>query len=177
MEINQEFKTAVLGVGNLLLSDEGIGVHVAKKLLAEYSFPDNVDVYDGGVTGMMGLLPIIEESDRLIVIDAIDGPGKPGELYRYTLDDFRLFIPKKLSAHDVGLLECLTIAEVNGRSPETVTVIGVKPKDIKTYSMDLTSVISSKVGDLAGMVMEELRAMGIEIAKKAPSKIYRRKEN
>lgn len=154
-------KIIVIGVGNVLMTDEGVGVRVAERLISGYTFPDNVEVYDGGATGMHGLLPLIEEADHLIVIDAVNGPGRPGEVYRYDGDTFRRVIPKKLSAHDVGLVECLTIADINGRAPKTVTVIGVQPEDIITWGMELTPAIAAKVDELAAMTLEELKRLGV----------------
>lgn len=152
----------VIGIGNILMSDEGVGVRVVEKLMAEYSFPDNVEIYDGGSTGLKGLMPLIEDADHLIVVDAINGPGEPGALYRYTVEDFKLNIPKKLSAHDVGLLECLTYAEINERLPESVIIIGVKPVDMTTPSMELSQAISLKVSGLVDMSLHELRKLGAE---------------
>ncbi|VAX25135.1 hypothetical protein MNBD_NITROSPINAE02-1684 [hydrothermal vent metagenome] len=152
----------VIGIGNILMSDEGVGVRVVERLMAEHSFPDNVEIYDGGSTGLKGLMPLIEDADHLIVIDAIKGPGEPGALYRYSVEDFRLNIPKKLSAHDVGLLECLTYAGINEKMPESVIIIGVKPFDMTTPSMELSGAIHQKVSDLVDMSLNELRRLGAE---------------
>jgi len=155
-------KIIVLGIGSVLMTDEGIGVRVAERLKQSYTFPENVEVYDGGATGMHGLLPLIEEADRLIVIDAVNGPGEPGELYRYTAEDFRLTIPKKLSAHDVGFLECLAIAQINEYAPKSVVIIGVKPLDIETWGMELTDFIAGKIGKLVEMTIAELKELGAQ---------------
>ena len=152
-------KIIVLGIGNILMKDEGIGVRVVEKIMEDYKFPDNVEIYDGGVTGMMGLLPLIEEADHLVVIDAVNGPGEPGTLYRYTGEQFRHTIPKKLSPHDIGFVECLTIAEINERSPKSITVIGVKPEDIKTREMGLTERVSQVFDDLVSKTIEELKTL------------------
>ncbi len=155
-------KIIVLGIGNILMSDEGIGVRAVEAIKEKYTFSENVEIYDGGTTGMMGLLPIIEEADHLIVIDAVNGPGEPGALYRYTLDELRLNIPKKLSPHDIGFLECLSIAEINGRLPESVVIIGVKPEDIKTRRMELSEPVAGKIGNLVSMTLAELKTLGVE---------------
>ncbi len=163
-----EPKIIVIGIGNILMSDEGVGVRVVEKIMAEYSFPENVEIYDGGATGMKGLLPLIEDADHLIVVDAIKGPGEPGSLYRYTHSDFRLNIPKKMSVHDIGFIECLTVAEINERMPETVAIIGVKPEDMSTPGMELTETLKAKLDDLVKMTLDELRSLNVEsIPKKA----------
>lgn len=147
-------------MGNILLSDEGLGVRAAERLMAEYDFPENVEVHDGGVTGMMGLLPIIEEADGLIILDAVDGPGEPGALYRHRLDDFRKIIPKKMSIHDVGVMECLAIAEVTGRLPRSVIILGMKPYDMATPRIGLSAPVESRMRELVRMAAVELSGMG-----------------
>ena len=150
----------VIGIGNILQCDEGIGVRVVEKLMADYSFPENVELYDGGTTGMHGLLPLIEEANNLIVIDAVNGEGEPGEIYRFTLEDFRLTIPKKISAHDIGFIECLAVAEVNGSLPKSVVVIGIKPEDMETMSMELSERVKEKFDDLVRLTIKELSSLG-----------------
>jgi hydrogenase maturation protease len=149
----------VLGIGNVLRVDDGVGVRVAEKLLAEYEFPANVAVYDGGTTGV-ALYPYIRESDHLIVVDAVHGPGEPGSVYRYGADDFKRSIPKKISLHDLGFVECLAMAEISDHLPESVTVIGVKPATIDRDGMELTDAVARRVDELAGMVIAELAALG-----------------
>ena len=159
-KMKKDQKIIVVGIGNILMSDEGVGVRVVDRLKERYSFPANVEVYDGGTTGMHGLLPLMEEADHMVVIDAVNGPGIAGDVYRYSLDDFKMTIPKKLSAHDIGFIECLAVAELNETLPESVTVIGVKPSDMKTMSMDLTETVSARVDDLMDMTVAELRSLG-----------------
>jgi hydrogenase maturation protease len=151
-------KIIALGIGNILLSDEGVGPKVAWRLKAEYRFPPNVEIYDGGTTGL-GLLPYISEADYLVIVDAINGPGEPGSVYRYTVDDFELNIPKKMSIHDVGLIECLALAELDGRIPRQTIILGVKPASLKP-GMELTDAVASKVDMLVEMVVKEIGEMG-----------------
>ncbi len=151
----------VLGIGNILQSDEGVGVRVVEKLVSDYNFPENVELYDGGTTGMHGLLPLIEEADHMVVIDAVNGKGEPGTIYRLTLEDFRLTIPKKISAHDIGFIECLAVAEVNDSLPKSVVVIGIKPEDVATSSMELSVCIKEKFDDLIRLTLQELSSQGV----------------
>lgn len=151
----------VLGIGNILLKDEGVGVRVLERLRSDYRFPENVALYDGGVTGLMGLLPIIEDTDHLIVIDAIRGDSPPGTLYRYSLSEFRLRLPKKLSMHDVGFVECLTIAELNGTLPKSTVILGAQPEDYLRMEMGLTETLQKTLVPLAEKVLRELAALGV----------------
>ncbi len=153
-------RIVIIGIGNIFLSDEGVGVHAISKLLNEWEFPSNVEVYDGGVTGMMGLLPIIEDTDHLIVIDVVNSGDPPGYIRTYTLGDFRLVMPKKLSAHDIGFLECIAIAEINGKTPKSVTVIGIKPVDIETPRNVLSDIVDSKLAEITEITIGELQKLG-----------------
>lgn len=154
-------KIVVLGVGNILLSDEGAGVHAAQRMIARYTFAKNVRVLDGGVTGMVGLLPIIEETDHLILLDAVLDPGPPGTVRRYSLSDFKREVPKKLSSHDIGFLDCLAIAEATGRAPKSVVVIGVKPYDMATLSMNLSDTVAGRIDDMIQLALTELGRFGV----------------
>jgi len=153
----------VIGMGNILLSDEGVGVRVVERMMESHRFPPNVRLVDGGTTAMKGLLPLVEQARHLVVVDAVHGPGLPGSLYRYSGADFRINIPKKISAHDIGFLECLAIAEVNEQAPESVVIIGVKPVDMTTPSMSLSPQIEGMLDDIIKMVCIELAALGVEL--------------
>ncbi len=142
----------VLGVGNLLLSDEGVGVHVAQKLL-NMDLPPEVEVIEGGTDGF-GLINIISEADRLVLIDAVKGGGSPGSIYRFDVGDIpgstSLF---KTSLHQVGILEVINLSGLVGKTPHT-TVIGVEPKDVGT-GMELSPEIEALVPRIIKLVLEE----------------------
>lgn len=143
----------ILGVGNELLSDEGIGVAVSKKMVG-MKLPAGVDVIEGGTEGF-GLFNIIIESDFLIVIDSVKGGSKPGTIYRFNIKD----IPNspemyKTSVHQIGILDVLHLSELLGKTPET-TVIGIEPKEI-TPGMSLSSEISAKIPRVIKLIFEEI---------------------
>jgi len=148
----------VLGVGNLLFTDEGVGIHAIQTLLERYEFSQNVSIEDGGVLGI-NLLGIISEADDLIVVDAIKNGGVPGTLYRLEGDDIPKRILAKNSLHQVDLLEALTLCQALDKVPETV-IVGVEPEDIETVGLELTPPIQEKMGDLIAMVLRELDRLG-----------------
>lgn len=157
-------KIIVLGIGSTFHGDDGIGPYVVERLKCKNSFPENVEIYDGGATGMMGLLPLIEEADHLIVIDAVRMRNEEiGVTKKFSLDEFRMVIPKKLSAHDVGLLECLTIADINDRLPESVTIIGINPGETKNLSQNLSEPVLAKISQIELLVVEELEKLGATV--------------
>jgi len=149
----------VLGVGNLLFTDEGVGIHVIRKLEERYNFPENVSIQDGGVLGI-NLLGVISAADYLIVVDAVKNGGKPGDLHRLEGEEIPKRILAKNSLHQVDLLEALTLCQALDKVPETV-ILGVEPKDIESVGLEPTPLIQEKVDDLLGMVLMELDRLGI----------------
>jgi len=148
----------ILGVGNILFSDEGVGIHVAQALSEAYSFAENVSIEDGGVLGVR-LLGMISQADDLIVVDAIRNGGPPGTLYRLVGDDIPKRILAKNSLHQVDLLEALTLCQALDKVPETV-IIGVEPQDIETLGLELTPPVQARLGDLIDMTLRELDRLG-----------------
>ena len=154
----------VLGVGNLLLTDEGVGIRVIERLDELYEFPENVSVLDGGVLGL-SLLGVISEADHLIVVDAVRNGMEPGSLYRLEGDQVPRRILAKNSLHQVDFLETLASCEALDKVPETV-ILGVEPQDIENLSIELTEVVEAKVDDLVHMVLKELDRLGVHYRSK-----------
>lgn len=154
----------VLGVGNILLTDEGVGIRVIEKLQERYVFPNNVNIIDGGTLGL-SLLGIISEADYLIVVDAVKNGGEPGSLYRLEGDEIPKRILAKNSLHQVDFLETLTSCQALGKVPETV-ILGIEPRDIESLNIELTPAIQRKVDDLIHMVLQELERMGISFSER-----------
>jgi hydrogenase maturation protease len=161
-------RITILGVGNILLSDEGVGVRVVEELDRRYLFPDHVQVLDGGVLGVH-LLGLIAEADHLIVVDAIRHNGPPGALYRLAGDEIPKRVLAKNSLHQVDLVEALTLAEAIGPVPETV-VVGIEPLDIDTMGLDLTPKVASRLDDLVAMVLAELDRLGVSYVRREGGK-------
>ena len=148
----------ILGVGNLLFTDEGFGIRVIEKLQARFEFADNVSVVDGGVLGL-NLLGVISEADRLIVVDAIRNQGKPGTLYRLEGKEIPERIRAKNSLHQVDLLETLTLCQALDKVPQTV-ILGAEPENIETLGIDLTPTLQAKVDPMIDRVLAELERAG-----------------
>ncbi|OGW51821.1 MAG: Ni,Fe-hydrogenase maturation factor [Nitrospirae bacterium RBG_13_43_8] len=150
----------IRGVGNLLLSDEGVGVHVATELM-KTKLPPEVSVVEGGTDGFR-LLNVITEADRLIVIDAVRGGAEPGSIYRFDIDDVRN-CPSgfKTSVHQIGILEVIDLSELIGKKPHT-TIIGIEPKSLE-MGMELTPEIKSKVPRMIDLIFQELEKCNINL--------------
>ena len=154
----------VLGIGNILLSDEGAGIRVIEKLQERYEFPENVSVLDGGTLGL-SLLGVISEVDHLIVVDAVRNGGKPGSLYRMEGNDLPKRIRSKNSLHQVDFLETMTMCQVLDTVPETV-ILGIEPLDIESVSLESTPTILAKMDILIDMVLKELDRLGAKYKNK-----------
>ena len=155
----------ILGVGNLLLSDEGFGVHVIKLLEERYAFPQNISVVDGGVLGL-NLLGVISEADHLIIIDAVKNGEAPGSIYRIHGTDIPERFRAKNSLHQVDLLETLTFCQFLDQMPETV-IIGVEPEDIETLIVELTPTTAEKIEKVIRMILSELDCLGVMVQKRS----------
>ncbi len=143
----------ILGIGNILLSDEGVGVYVANELL-KCALPEYVTVVEGGTDGFR-LLNVIMEADRLIIVDAVRGGGEPGSIYRFDIDDVKKCPAGfKTSVHQVGILEVIDLSGLIGKTPHT-TIIGIEPKSLE-MGMELSSEISEKVPRIIELVINEV---------------------
>jgi hydrogenase maturation protease len=143
----------ILGVGNLLLSDEGVGVHVAQRMM-HMELPPEVDVVEGGTDGF-GLVNVILEADRMILIDAVKGGGQPGSIYRFDIDDCPPYPDLfKTSVHQISILEVINLSSLIGSTPQT-TIIGVEPHCLD-MGMELSPQIEAKVPKIIQMVQEEV---------------------
>ena len=159
-------KILVLGVGNILLKDEGIGVKIVELLQERYSFSDNVEIMDGGTLGLR-LCDYITQCDFLIVVDAVLGGEEPGTIYRLIDDDLKLSLSFKNSMHDQDLLETLACCEIIGHRPDAV-VVGIEPASYKSgMGIDLTDTLAAKMPEMTAMVLEEIGKAGGEYKEKA----------
>jgi len=166
--MSDRVKTLILGVGNLLLSDEGFGVHFIRHLQQHYRFTDEVELFDGGTLGLM-VTHKLEEAGRVYIVDALATPGAPGEFRRYAKDDFMLQrIPVKLSPHQVGVQEMLLVSELRGCCPSEVYLLGVIPASLLPGT-DLSPVLQPRLGDLAALLVTELRETGLSVQALPPS--------
>ena len=148
----------VLGLGNILLRDEGLGVRVVEQLDARYEFADNVQLLDGGVLGMR-LMGIVAATDVLIVTDAVCNGGTPGTLYRLVGDQVPRRVLAKHSLHQLDFPEVLALCETIDHRPETI-VLGMEPEDMAAMDLELSPTVAGRLDQLAAMVLVELDRLG-----------------
>jgi hydrogenase maturation protease len=147
----------VLGLGNILNRDEGLGVQAVKQLEARLgSAGAQVEFLDGGVLGL-NLLPWVEESSHLLVLDAINAHKEPGTLIELNRDEIPLYSGIKLSDHQVNFQEVLGLAKFRGHFPAHLYLIGIQPADL-TIGVDLSPLVRAampKVSERAIAVLQE----------------------
>jgi hydrogenase maturation protease len=137
----------VLGIGNILLRDEGVGVRVAQRLQG-MELPASVEVVDGGTAGA-DLLDVLADRKKVVVIDAVDTDIEPGAVLRFGGDELEPSKGAEVSLHDVGIAETLAMTEMLGCAPESVVFLGVKPADLQPGL-----VLSERVADSMEHVIE-----------------------
>lgn len=150
----------VLGLGNVLQSDDGVGVRVVERMQERYWFSDNVRILDGGTRGM-ALAPSLRGVSRLLVVDALESKGGPGALTRWVGEEVLGFLARKVLPHQDGLTELLRAARLLGVFPEEVVLLGVAPAVLDT-GMELSPSVSVRVDELVDMVLRELRRWDVK---------------
>ena len=150
----------VLGMGNLLLEDEGLGVRALEILQQRYEIPPEVELLDGGTTGM-GLLDDISGRKHLIVLDAVQTGDPPGTLVRLAGDDVPVYFSMRISPHQLGLSDVLATLELSGAKPAEVVVLGLVPQSLE-MSLELSEFIRGKLDGLVQAALEELAGLGYE---------------
>ena len=144
-------RIVIIGVGNLLLGDEGVGIHVVEEL-NKRNLPGNVEVVDGG-TGGIALLSLMEGADKVIIVDAVLGGCNPGKIY--VLDAERLMkgVVKFFSLHEMDLLSTLMIGKELGKLPPELILVGVEPKNYEEYNMDLSSEVRAVIPKVIEVIL------------------------
>lgn len=145
-------KRVVLGVGNTIMGDEGVGVRCIEWLVPKV--PPDVVVVDGG-TSTHELLGDIENADLLIIVDAIATPLPPGAIVRLEGDRIRSAFSNKLSPHQHGINDLLASLALIGRSPKRVVLYGIAPERI-SLGMELTETVAGAIPEVGRRVLEEL---------------------
>ncbi|BBB92748.1 MAG TPA: HyaD/HybD family hydrogenase maturation endopeptidase [Methylomusa anaerophila] len=129
----------VLGIGNILMQDEGFGVRVVEELVKRFRFPENVQVLDGGTLGM-GLLNFLAGTTRLVVLDAINGNNPPGTFYDISNEQVKAYFTHKVSLHELGIQDVLATLEVLEKPITEVVVLGVQPA-VVDVGLELTATV------------------------------------
>jgi hydrogenase maturation protease len=145
----------ILGIGNILMQDEGLGVHAVRALL-ERALPPGVEVVDGGTLGIE-LLPIVEHADSLILIDAARFSGEPGEVCTFRGDELAGSYGGHVSPHQAGAADLIAVARLTGSLPERCTLFGIQPVAMG-FGLELSDTLTSALPSLVEAVLAEALA-------------------
>ena len=149
----------VLGLGNILLSDEGAGVKAVEELEHRYDCSSAVQIVDGGTIGLE-LLPYFEGCSHILIIDAVKTGKKPGTIVK--IEDPPAYFRTRTSPHQIGLADVMGVAAITDILPRDITLFGIEPKQIST-GLDLSTEVAQNVSRLVDMVAAELEAIGVEV--------------
>jgi len=141
----------ILGIGNLLQSDEGLGVHIVNQIAQNVEIPEDVEVIDGGTAGF-DLLPLMKGREKIIIVDALIVDDEPGSIYRFKPEQIRS-ARTRFSLHDVGIIEIIELLKLLGENPD-IEIIGVVPEDITTLNMDITPRVRESIPKVIEQIMD-----------------------
>jgi hydrogenase maturation protease len=158
-------RTVVLGIGNIILSDEGVGVRAAEALSAAYELPADVEVIDGGTAGMELLGPL-SGVDLLLVLDAIKAGREPGAVVTLTGAEVPVFFRARLSPHQISICDVLAGLEFSGEAPRDLVLIGCEPESLE-LGLELTPTVAAQVPTMMRLAVKELARRGIQLTGKA----------
>jgi hydrogenase expression/formation protein len=154
----------VLGVGNILLTDEGLGVHVVEDLKANYTFTPQVTLIDGGTMGME-LLTYMRGMKKILLIDAINGGKNPGTVYEFPHRELEQYFTDHISVHEVGMQDILRIRAIQENPLEDAIVIGVEPESLE-IGFEPSAAVQQVLPEVKDRVLSVLRGWGIQIEPK-----------
>lgn len=151
-------RVVVLGLGNPIMGDDGLGLAALARLQEQYAVPPHVELVDGGTWGM-NLLPMIEDATELLLIDAIRTGAEPGTVQELGRAELPRYLAHKLSPHQIDLKEVLALAELRGTLPPVITAIGAEPDRVEMSAI-LTPVLEASVDEVAARVARRLASWG-----------------
>jgi hydrogenase maturation protease len=150
--------TTLLGLGSILMQDDGMGVHAVKYIQEHYNTP-GLEIVDGGTSGL-DLIPYIENRDRVLVVDTTDFGREPGYIAVLRDEEIPAIFGEKASLHHICLMDVLETVQLLGIAPKEICLIGIQPQTI-ALGLELSELIQEKLGLLVGRVIEQLEAWGV----------------
>lgn len=160
-EVSDANGTVVLGLGNVLRRDEGLGIRALELLQRRYTVPDNITLVDGGTLGL-DLLAYVEGAEHLLVLDAALTDDPPGTLLRIAGAAIPAYFGLRTSPHEVGLADLLAVARLRGTEPREVVVLGMQPEALE-LGWGLSTTIAAKLDMLVEAAAAELRRWDIAL--------------
>lgn len=155
----------ILGLGNVLLRDDGVGAAAVARLARNYRLPDGVRLEDGGTLGL-SLLGLITEAERVILVDAVRTDRAPGTLVRIDGEDVMDAVRDRLSPHQVGVADVLEAARLIDRYPSVVTLLGLVPEALN-LDLSRSPAVEAALDQLVAAVANEMDGLGYTLLPRA----------
>ncbi|AXH12729.1 HyaD/HybD family hydrogenase maturation endopeptidase [Halarcobacter bivalviorum] len=156
-------KNIVVGVGNVLFKDEGVGIYASKFLQENYEFDDSLEIIDGGTLGFK-LMTYFQEYDNVIILDTVSVEDEAGSIYRLPSEVLLGMGQYRKTAHEVEIVEMLEICSVLDKHA-TVTILGIIPEDIESVEIGLTPKLEEKFEAFISQALQEIENIGVTIKK------------
>jgi hydrogenase maturation protease len=160
-DTSRPIRLLILGLGNLLCSDDGLGAAAIARLVARYEIPDGVSVQDGGTLGL-ALLPYLEDAQKAILVDAIRTDDPPGSHVRLDGDDVGPAVASRLSPHQIGVADLLDAARWRGRLPDVLVLLGLVPQTLE-LGLGRSPRVEAHLPELVQRIVEEARVLGFKL--------------
>jgi hydrogenase maturation protease len=161
-------KNIVIGVGNVLFKDEGVGIYAAHYLEQNYEFDGDLEIMDGGTLGFK-LMTFFQEYDNVIILDTVSIEDEPGSIFRLPSEVLLGMGQYRKTAHEVEIVEMLEICSVLDKHAQ-VTILGIIPEDIQSVKIGLTQKIEKAFMDLINQALKDIEALGVTVRKKEEQK-------
>jgi hydrogenase maturation protease len=159
-------RTCLIGLGNILMQDDGVGVHAAMKIEKRFRFTPEIDIVDGGTLGLT-LLPLIGGYDRVLFVDAVEAGLEPGAIVVREGEQVPAFMESQVSVHQAGLADLMYAARLSGVVPPAVCLVGIQPQSI-SLGLETTVLLKDKQEELIRTVLAKLGAWGIAAVERHP---------
>ncbi len=158
-------RTCLIGLGNILMRDDGIGVHAVREIEKRFSFTPPIDVVDGGTLGL-ALLPVIEDYARVLFVDAVEAGMEPGTIVVRDGEQVPALMESQVSVHQAGLADLMYAANLSEMMPAEVCLVGIQPQAID-LCLEPTSLVAGKQEELIQTVLARLEEWEIKAAERA----------
>jgi len=158
-------RISVLGIGNILLSDEGVGVHAVNAIKKRYAFSPEIEILDGGTMGL-DLLPVFQTQNKIIIIDAVDFKKEPGHVGAIEGNKIPTVLNTKLSVHHIGFSDLLYAAKLTRDISPEVYLVGIQPKSL-AVGLELTDEIRTRLDDIIELAIQKLKEWDVKVSLKS----------
>ena len=158
-------RVTLIGLGNILMRDEGVGVHAVRYIQENYAVPPELEIVDGGTSGL-DLLSFIEGRDRVLFVDTVNFDREPGHIGVLTNGQIPALSGVKDSLHHMGLMDVLAAAQLLDKLPVRMTLIGIQPHTIG-IGLELTPTIQARLKPLVDQILDQMAVWGLKLERSA----------